>query len=53
MDMKSNPEFDEFNSAMDTILKADPAKVKAQMEADKKEREEKRKAKKAEESPKK
>jgi hypothetical protein len=44
--VKSNPEFDEFNSAMDTILKADPAKVKAQMEADKKQREEQRKAKK-------
>jgi hypothetical protein len=38
---------------MDKILKADPAKVKAQMEADKKEREEQRKAKRAEESQKK
>jgi hypothetical protein len=44
--VKNNPELDKFNSAMDTILKADPAKVKAQMEAEKKEREEQRKAKK-------
>jgi hypothetical protein len=42
----SNPEYEQFNSAMDKILKADPARVKAQMEAEKKEREEKRKAKK-------
>lgn len=42
----SDSEYDTFNSAMDTILKADPAKVKAQMEAEKKEREEQRKAKK-------
>jgi hypothetical protein len=40
--MKTNPEFDNFNNAMETILKADPAKVKAQMEAEKKEREAKR-----------
>ncbi len=44
--MKSNPEYDDFNKAMDAILKADPAKVKAQMDAEKVEREEKRKAKK-------
>ncbi|MGA2847706.1 MAG: hypothetical protein ABSE46_01830 [Terracidiphilus sp.] len=31
--MKSNHEFDAFNAAMDTILKADPAKVKAEMDA--------------------
>ena len=31
-------EYGVFNSAMDTILKADPAKVKAEMEADKKQR---------------
>jgi hypothetical protein len=41
----SNSDFDLFNSAMDTILKADPAKVKAEMEAEKREREEQRKAK--------
>jgi len=44
--MSHKTEFDEFNSAMDAILKADPAKVKAQMETDKREREEQRKAKK-------
>ena len=44
--MKTSREFQEFNSAMDTILKADPAKVKAEMEADKQAREEQRKAKK-------
>jgi hypothetical protein len=44
--MKTSREFQEFNSAMDTILKADPEKVKAEMEADKREREEQRKAKK-------
>jgi len=43
--MNRNSEFDAFNTAMDKILKADPAKVKAQMEAEKKEREEKRKEK--------
>jgi hypothetical protein len=43
--MKSNPEFNAFNVAMDTILKADPAKVKAEMEADKMAREQQRKAK--------
>jgi hypothetical protein len=31
-------EFDKFDAAMDTILKADPAQVKAEMEADKKQR---------------
>lgn len=39
-------EFNKFNSAMDTILKADPAKVKAEMEEDKRLRDEQRKAKK-------
>jgi hypothetical protein len=43
--MKTSREFQEFNAAMDTILKADPAKVKAEMEADKEAREEARKAK--------
>ena len=28
-----NPEFDSFNRAMDTILHADPAKVKAEVDA--------------------
>ncbi len=41
--MKTSREFQEFNSAMDTILKADPVKVKAEMEAEKREREEQRK----------
>jgi hypothetical protein len=31
--MKSNPEFDAFNAAMGTILKADPVKVKAEVDA--------------------
>ena len=39
-------EFDKFNAAMDKILRADPAKVKAEMEDDKRQREEARKAKK-------
>jgi hypothetical protein len=47
--MAKNSEYNDFNSAMDTILKADPAKVKAQMEADKKAREKQRAARKAEE----
>jgi hypothetical protein len=46
MSKADNPEFDKFNDAMRQILKADPAKVKAQMEAEKKERGEQRKAKK-------
>ena len=33
--MKTSREYQEFNAAMDTILKADPAKVKAEMEAEK------------------
>jgi len=32
--MKAVTEFDRFNAAMDTILKADPAKVKAEVEAE-------------------
>lgn len=44
--MKSTNEYASFNEAMDTILKADPAKVKAEMEDDKRQREEARKAKK-------
>jgi hypothetical protein len=44
--MKASDEFETFNTAMDVILKADPAKVKAQMEEDKKRREEERKTKK-------
>jgi hypothetical protein len=31
--MKTNKEYHAFNAAMDTILKADPAKVKAQVDA--------------------
>ena len=44
--MKTSREFQQFNAAMGTILKADPAKVKAEMDADKVAREEARKAKK-------
>jgi hypothetical protein len=44
--VKPNNELESFNKAMDTILKADPAKIRAQMEAEKKERKERRKAKK-------
>jgi hypothetical protein len=43
--MKTSREFQKFNAAMDTILKADPAKVKAEMEAEKHAREEQRKVK--------
>lgn len=43
--MKTSRQFQEFNAAMDTILKADPAKVKAEMDEDKRQREEARKAK--------
>jgi hypothetical protein len=45
MSGKAN-ELDTFNSAMDKILRADPKTVKAQMEAEKRQREELRKAKK-------
>jgi hypothetical protein len=31
--MSANPEFDTFNAAMDTILRADPKAVKAEMDA--------------------
>ena len=44
---KRNAEFQNFNSAMDTILKADPKAVKEQMEAEKKANAEKRKTKKS------
>jgi hypothetical protein len=43
--MKSNPELMAFNAALDQILKADPAKVKAEMEADKLARDAQRKTK--------
>jgi hypothetical protein len=36
--MKPNIEYDTFSRTMDTILKADPAIVKAAMEAEKRER---------------
>jgi hypothetical protein len=47
MRKKGTQEFEEFNRAMTTILRADPAKVKAEMEADKRERDEQRKARKS------
>lgn len=40
--MGVNREFDKFNTAMDTILQADPSKVKAEMEAEKQTRKERR-----------
>jgi hypothetical protein len=40
--MPKSEEYEKFNEAMDSILRADPAKVKAQMDAEKKEREAKR-----------
>ena len=45
--MKRSQELDNFNAAMNKILKADPKVVKEQMEAEKHEREEQRKAKRA------
>jgi hypothetical protein len=32
--MKTSREFQQFNTAMDTILKADPVKVKAEVDAE-------------------
>ena len=43
--MKKNSEYENFNRTMDLILKANPQAVKQAMEADKKARERKRKAK--------
>jgi len=40
-------EYRTFNKAMDTILKADPKAVKDAMDAEKREREEQRKTKRA------
>jgi hypothetical protein len=45
--MKTKSEFNTFNKAMNTILKADPKVVKQQMEDDAKARAEARKAKRA------
>ena len=42
---KSNSDFEKFDSAMSTILKADPKAVKAAMEQDKKDRAKRRKPK--------
>ena len=50
--MKPSDEYENFNQAMNTILNADPQKVKALMDAEKKEPEERRGAK-NEDSPKK
>jgi len=36
--MRKQTEFDKFNAAMDTILRADPKAVKEAMEAEKRER---------------
>ena len=43
MPNKNESEFDDFNTAMDTILKVDPKAVKEQMEHEKQERAEQRK----------
>lgn len=45
--MRKDSDFDIFNAAMDSILKANPAAVKAAMEAEKRERAAVRKAKRA------
>ena len=45
--MKNTLEYNKFNAAMDTILKANPQAVKNAMEADKAARATKRKAKRA------
>lgn len=45
MSKEPNVEYERFNEAMNKLLKADPKTVKAAMEAEKKERAEKRKAK--------
>ncbi len=45
--MKPSPEYAAFNTAMDTILKANPTVVKAAMEEEKRERATARKAKRA------
>ena len=37
--MKSNPEYNTFSKAMDTILRVNPDDVKAAIEAEKRERE--------------
>ncbi len=42
---KETAEFKKFDAAMGAILKADPAKVKAEMKTEKRQREEQRKAK--------
>jgi hypothetical protein len=42
--MKSTPEFDTFNAAMDAILRADPVAVRAEMEREQRERAKERKA---------
>jgi hypothetical protein len=44
--MKRTEEFDRFDQAMSTILRADPKAVKEAMECERKENAEKRKAKK-------
>ena len=44
---KETSQYETFNTAMSTILKADPKAVKAAMEADKQDRAKKRKAKKS------
>ncbi len=45
--MNPSPEFDKFNAAMDTILKANPIVVKAAMKEEKRERATERRAKRA------
>jgi hypothetical protein len=45
--MKNESEFQQFKAGLSSILKADPKAVKAAMDEQKKERETKRKAKRA------
>jgi hypothetical protein len=44
MKIPMTKEYEQFDHAMKNILKADPAKVKAQMEAEKKERKERKRS---------
>jgi hypothetical protein len=43
--MKQSPEFKNFNAAMDNLLKADPKRVREQMESESRIHAEERKAK--------
>jgi hypothetical protein len=51
MKEKQDSELEKFNRAMDTLLKATPASVKAALEAEKEERSKQREAKRASSDP--